>query len=1391
MKKILLAIIAINVIVTACQNPFVSDPYVPGETEGRSSGIPGGITATHGGKRSIELSWGEVSGAARYHVFKADSPLMPFIQCGETTDTRLEFSVPAGSTVYYRVSAVSHNGQESERSFYVKGSSLAQPIITDITDITEASATVTWYMENVADDTYKASLRYTVYCFNGTTEVAQIPIDGSKITANKATFTGLFAGAEYTYQVEAFLVSDQSSSEKSEIVNAETARRMRPGAPEELTASQGTSPNTITLTFKLPEMVSIKVNDGEYEDHGLKFVISKRFYIEGVNNNDYMQVDTFDPDEYEFGKMVAWTDTKTALNDIIRGRDYEYIVQSYVNIPDKTITADTSKSLPVRGWTLNEGRLSIGDPEYTLNTEETMYETALLPLHFTFNTKGKEYRYRVLETINPIGDEYALDPEGEINRSSALLSYEEITEPYTASMNLTLKSTANSPGRGLYSYTVSIHLLDGTEIDTVTAVGDVLISEDIDPIVVEGFAVEDGYANKFLLTWDSADNTKYILYESADGIHWDEVDTFNDDASPEDDGTPDPIIVELENYDPGVTVYFAMQPIRMVQNNFGHIVAKKGQRVYLEEGAQTLGEPELLSATGSYSTITAAWKKAQKADTYRINYRYVGESNYTTIATLLDKDLTPDETGTLHRSFEIPGYNNAIQSGMPLEIKVEALNEKLREVVNGAEGDPSFFNTSQKKDTQLIGPAGLDVQTSKAAVANYIDVSWNKVAGAGGYYVFRRQFNMNNTAEEREAIVYYVSAHETAPIVKGKDLTKVGPDAIIEDTIIVKASASFTNPRYTLRDEYMNDGEYGTVYGTHIETYRNQQNDMVRGNPYRYYVVPVLSELPMVSLIEFNYAQDSMTNKNTTINSYTITVDGVSIPYSNAAGLEKTGFTFGFGQNVTATKGTYTSNLNPANGFINNDGIKVTWEAPPLLAGVENFTPRYTVYRKAYNESAWASVRTIDPPLELENLEYIGDTESEGIVYEYLIGIANGNATVIQPGTTPRYIDWCKEQKDSGRPKMQGYILDKVKIQNVSRNELKVENEFAEEVKWSSSRVKYNDNIVDYNWGIDGYTVFVMNRNIDGNWHDIYNIESNIPNQLEQSTKVTNANGLLKVLRDYKHYFKVRSYVYNDGGDKVYSPDPNWDYEALFSLSPNRNNQDRADFLQDDYVKWGARQITPEEFSRIATLFITVGINNTIGVTSNSYQLKSVSWITKSNNGASGRVSAETTNAARRLYVYFDNFKPDLYTNANRGNSNYATTFVKIHGSSDTYANNNIYADIDVAGAFPSSYGTARYYDAGKFRYYEYGTGYCDVIGPDCVSPLYTGKIRFNDTGDYNNTANDLKWSDGYIDIQYPVGTRKIISGGGQTNTPLPFRSQANGYLSSTESDRTKNDEWY
>ena len=1369
MKKTLLVIMAAAALfVMSCDDQFVAPPYLPQDGDqnpmlNNQGKVPQNISASHGERRSITVSWDTVPDATLYYVYRANSPLDLFELCAETSSTQFTFNVQPGSTVYYSVSSVMYDGKVSNRSNFTVGTSLAQPVISDITDVSEESASVTWYMENAFDSTYRKDLLYIVYCFNGSTEIAQVLLEAFEISENRTTFTGLIANTRYEYQVEAFLSVNQSASEKSEKFDAATARRFRPGAPEHLTATHGAFADKVELTFVLPDMVDVALGDNMFDPKPLYFAISKRIYSESGHNayqlvSAYFGVDAKGGQHFEYvpGAYVKWVDN---IQDNQRGITYEYLVQSYVDIPARIISSDSSKA-STTGWALSRGTVSYGKTAYIPNVFNTEYISAELPINLNFDTKGVIYEFTIVAKVKPIdGDDVPAaekndnDPDADFVIRKEHLSYEDV-KSYVLKMDLTGKSTAYSPGRGIYSVEIEVNLPDQAVIFTFKAVGSVEISEDTRPIVVENFSVQDGYTNQFVLIWDNHLNRQYTIEQSADGEDWTNIGIVNSVPADEED------VRVTENFKYTVTGqaadisrYFRIRPARFI-GEVGREF-KSGQPVYAPE-AQTLGVPKLSLAEGvSYSTINPVWTEAQKADTYRIKYRYTEDGAnavYKDAALVTTKDIFIDATGNFNFPFKPEGYNDALKAGKEIQVEVEALNKGLQAEVGGAEISTSSV---EEVKTKLVGPALLNTSVTKATSSQDISVSWDSVYGAGGYYIFRRQFNLNNNAEEgAEAIVYYLPASTASSInVTGKNLITDASNSRADTTTAVKASASFANSRYTLRDVFLTDNDYYSIaYNNHIQAYKDQQNDIVQGLTYRYYIVPVIlrNNVPdPLNAIEFSYNRNG-SNKHTNIASYKLRENNADIQYSNAASLEKDGFTIGFGQNVTATKGTYTTEKD-SSGYNVSSGIRITWSAPPRLREVTGFTPQYTLYGRTAGTGTWTAILSnVSDTSHAYKPPNTGRDRGRGIAYEYAVGISNAGASGSQPQHSNRFILECAKQLDErGRQKMLGFMLDMIEVEGVSRNELRDSaNNFVEEVKWFSGGVynPYNsDNVI---WGIDGYDLFVMNRNINANWHRIADVTS-FPNQLNQNVRVSNVKGantlqddLLKVIRDYKHFFKVRSYVKTEDGEKVYCPDPVWTYQYRWG-SNSAAHIIASDLMQNDFVKWGARQITANEFIRIGTLYMARGLAKINGTAWNTgYWQKSASAST--GIGGSGNLTAESNFGVTEWEFVFNEYKEDMMARCGTW-----MTFITINGKTR--------ARTGATNQYPQ-------------RYREWNANtpeWLDIRGPWDTPNLYTGKIRVGTGTD--NAATNLHWGSGRISIQYPSGTAtQNISWRGE-DSPLPF----------------------
>jgi hypothetical protein len=1178
---VLLIQVVLLFTLAACSNQMMPDIQlidrsVEKESAGGSEwGAPQNLAASQGKKRAITLSWDPVDTAVRYYIYKSESPLLDFVQCGETADDAAEFElkVSPGANMYYKVAALNKKNETSPQSVYVRGSSLAQPVIYDVMSSQEDpnSAVVYWSMNNLEPDTYLDQVRYAVSCFENDLLKVRLLVDGAGMEEPRAVLPGLSANAEYLFQVEAYTAEDESAVETSEKMTAETARRLNPAAPGNPETIAGGAPQSVTLSFELPERVDVLEKDldpvtgkREYVPHPLYFVVSRRAAGSGAAFETlcpYFGGDAAKAallggasfDGYVPGDRVSWTDNSILPEN--RGTEYEYRIQSYVDGIDKKITSPASIA-ELTGWAMKKPQVLIAAPVYTKGAGSD-YVSAALPLEFIHNAKGVAYDYRLRETIAPIGDGNPLDPPTVIQTDYSF-NLAQI-QSYVAEIDLTAASSVSNKGRGFYSYAAEVRLGD-VLIETVDTVGAMKVFEkNTEHIVVENFSVKDGYPDKFEVTWTWRKDRKYILKTApAAGGPWTELSPF-----PRDDAKDGQVFTHTDFASEGVSRYFAITPWE------GDL---EGNSYYSPE-AKTLGRPEIsLYGDLSYDTVSITWSPAQMsmADNYRVTYQYSEGAPYST--GLISAASLTLAGGKYVYGFKPEGYTDAARAGKPLTVFLEALNEARRI----ADGGGEIKTVSNTVNTRLFGPAGLEntISADRNSSVAEIKVEWGEVAGAAGYYIVRSQYDMDNTAPSSgNEIFYYVNAADKT--LMGKEILITG--GIKEDTDDVSAGLAFAGGTYTLTDKALSDAEYNAKKDTH-GVYADEQNDIPWGYPYRYQVVPVLSENDIPVFGAGN----------------TCTVGGVTYTGTSMAGLECRGKALGFVQGVTATKGSYFS-TSPG-GEAGNDGIAITWTKPALIPEGSG----YYVYRRPEAGSGdWTQLNSA----VVSALSYIdtydgSNDPAEGTVYEYLVGVSHGGV-VSRPDQNARFLAWNREVKDDDVPaesKMAGYILPKPTMISASRTVNGDEAGYYEIVSWNAARVDATVDKGGKSRGIVGYAIEVRDQSSARNWQTIKTVEAN-QNSVTYTENLYNTNGLLNVLRDYRHYFRVRAYV-DSGGEKIYSRVPD-------------NPSNSLDGTENDYVKWGARQISAKEFAALTSLAIGTGLQGVSPSQSDSYKTGTVTLSNK------------------------------------------------------------------------------------------------------------------------------------------------------------------------------------
>jgi hypothetical protein len=1098
-----------------------------------------------GKKRAVSLAWEPVDGAVRYNIYKSESPLLEFSLAGQTSDNvpRFEFLSPPGAGLYFQVEAVDFQDRVSPRSLYAYGVSLAQPVISDV--VSENGLTgVYWYMGNV--EAYQDQVRYAVTCFESNTNTVKSrqSLDGPEALETAAFFGGLASNTAYSFQVKAYTAENEEDAEYSDIVDAFTARITRPGAPLNLAALQGGSKNFIVVSFELPGTVYVSIGNSQYEEHPLYFEIRRR---KAGTSGPFQVICPYfgsDPDRaaspsalfpaYSPGAEVSWTDA--SISELNRGLEYEYQVQSYVDGVDRKITAGDSIAGPVSGWTMLKASAAFESGPVYQENETGQRIGAALSLNFTHETRGVDYRYKLIEHILPLGD------GGDSGFTGAENSYDKSLEDlnaYRADIDLRNPSSALNRGRGIYSYSVEIYH-NGNLVETVHAVESRRVTEDKTVLVVEGFRVKDGYPDKFVIQWERRGDRSYVLeYAEAAGVGvWTEIGGgFAADSSypPTGQGTAPVFEYDYIPAAPGKSLYF-------------RIHAKEGAAggaYYYSPEVQNLGVPAISAGPLAYGKVNLVWAPVLKADAYRIIYAYTDqpETPYNPVA-VETRDLDIDENGNYRYGFSPQGCDDARRAGKILTVKLEALNAER----SGEEG-AAVKTVSSAIGAQVFGPADVQiVSVTQDASPSEIRLSWRGLSAAAGYYVVRRQYKMDLSGPRTgEEVFYYINAAALALRIKNLNNGN-------EDSADVSAEISRDNGVYTLRDYSMNDAAYALRKQSH-GFYAEEQNDMAWGYPYCYYVLPVLSENDKPS---FNYGANTCTLGD-------LTYTGGSIDE-----LKETGRLFGFGERVRATKASAVTGMD---GEDVNDRIEISWEEPERFRDGQT---KYYLYRKLKDSPGEWTLLTPSPINETRFTDGFGGLTplQAGLSYEYCAGITRTSGTdSSHPEQNARYLEECRKAMDEDAPGeslMAGYVLGNSTLVSVSRDMRGDENSgYYETIVWNCAGID-NGNYPQKNRGITGYEIQVKNNDGGGAWKTFKRVPAG-PESLSYTEDLDNSGGLLKVLRDYRHYFRVRTYCESDGSRVYSAPPPDPAYSAGG---------------ENYWVKWGARQISKNEFALATSLAI-------------------------------------------------------------------------------------------------------------------------------------------------------------------------------------------------------------
>ena len=1330
MKNVLRSICIFGILflcLAGCKNNLLPRPDLGTGSlidVGSAWGAPQGVTASQGLKGKIDLQWTPVKKAVRYYIYKADTPFSNYVQIGETSDSTASYSVvvSAGTDAYFKLKAVDINGKESSFSTAVRGTSLARPVISDIVGDSEAgdtSVTVYWYMNNL--DAYSDNVRYDVVCLDSSgKEQLRISVSSGK---TEALVSGLVPNTTYLYQVEAYNVTDQSLVEESDAMTAQTARRLRPDAPESLTVSQGAYGDKVSVSFNLPGMVDVAVEKNVYEQKPLYFKIYRKLVDE--EDSSYIPVCSYfgayeantgesgtcfagqytpdTPDSpYKPGARVTWEDV-----NIERGRQYVYKVQSYADNVSNLVTSDLSSQAGT-GWPVSPVSYQMKNVVYTDDTEAGVHVMAMLQGTLDFDAKG-------------LDDDYAFDLSYSVNKidpvSGVLIEPAETVQLSTGLTRSQLEESFYNvelpEGEGNYSFVVKITNKKSGWSEEIKSSNSRYIVEDLNSLMVENAFVRDGFVDRFEIGFTRYSVNTYRLeyrLDTEDENSYKLITEIKatDVSESGSEGTSEEYVYSFTATDDGtytvksgVALKFKITP---VDSN-----GKIGVPYSFDQVFYTLGTPVVSfdTLTVSQDSLTVSWPEIEKATSYVVSYKYPGVSENTKvmrngefitfaqayeadtkIIPVAKEDGDPGVVNTLSCTFEKPiGYDYMEFSGRNVEVTVKALNENLEGV--STDGTVSVYT---------LGPAATGVSATVAAKENSIDVSWKEVPGATGYLIARTRYGASNTDDSRSTDGEFVYFYN------GTKLSILGYDeAKFTSTVAVQDGTFILSDTYSDSTDVAQDDP--------SRKFRIEQDKLGWGYPYRYQIFPVTESSPSFSRSE-------------NLNQCTVG----SVTYQDADKNYAAGSAIGYGLDVKATKAESA------------DTVTVTW-TKPYMGGTGTLKPVLLRVESGTSETSWTTYSQADFETEgsKATVHLSGDGANRNKAYDYVVKYVPDGSSGFTYSPLAAYTEAQKGDSSLDEPANKGYFFSVVGAE-ASKTDIKDggASTFAEELA-----------ITPYNWterknGPEKYKVYVKNNNIDGNYNLVATIPVNKESYGTPAVNVSDINvtvsgsglrftpvfsgdvhgGLLKVLRDYKHYYKI---------------------EAVRTIKDSDGVETEITaVLGDDDSIWGARQITIDEFARVAIIGMSTGMEKERGDKGSG----------SDGNGIDGMKSTSSYNAATD---YTLTFKYDDYIAVHTTRSGKEAYAVSINGTLKARGGTSL--------AYQKQYFSN---DAITIKYENFGTGTIYFNGEDKWLSLYSGTYPVNRTK-------------GTVDITYNGLSKTYdMSKSSENGWVLPFAVKG-GYLNDSE----------
>lgn len=1237
---------------SACQNELLDSPSFQNRgsySTGRVA-APTNLTATQGGFRSITIKWTAAKSAVFYNIYHSDTATGNFTFLEQTPDATCSYTTSADPDVkkYYKIQSVDTNGEVSEQySQICFGTTLATPIITSIKQNAKGDAiTVRWYKGvNCTTDTYlNDSLNYTIVLYNadGTQVLREETIsamDVKEAADTKYTFTNLTPNTKYKIQIKAYTKSaqDSKSTESSDKEDQSTAHSLIPAAPENFSASKGTSKDSVTLSWELPKYAEIK-SATAFETRPVYFKIYRK--LESAPENAYEPIITYlgtktptinEKDEkgnlkiektaIQFTKpaegasatndnikvgeslVVSKTDsegneikiievtypsevketdpnypdyipgTKITLNDLTvsRGQKYSYRVQSFIDDNGKkNVTSDESYSEET-GWLINSPTVSVSSTYQENKDDENKIDSFTVTLNFKFDDFDQPYNYVITETCQKMKkateEEIAAGeqdkPEGDpIIRKPNSTSYTNFFPWKNTYTPLDEENTYL-----LYTYEVAVCQKDSQNDDSnkyikLSAPGSVIVINDKSMIPdVSSFKVKDGYKDKFELSWIYDKNCKYILT-------WKNTDKNGTETQGEYEFQESDFIKDgkqIENKKEFTYEHKAESGDIRTEYTLNADNGLKNHETAKDENEnmefKTLGTPEPYFEP-SYDSIKVIWNAVQKADGTKYVAEYTFNNEKTTIPS--ENIKTDDDGKTFWCEIRKPYGETTEETPADRATDASVAGSDIDFVLTA---DSNVDKCDTKIPVSTLGPANLDLKIT--GDRKTITLTWNKVKGAKGYLVFRKKYIKDYfDSEDDKGDLYYCSDENNQ---ENLSVTLIGADAEPSASCVsnTPGTLKFTDKYQPVTESYYQD------------QYRTAQAQLAWGLPYGYTVIPVKDS----SDFEFDEAYEI----KGTSNSIAYTEDSLKK-------VEKKGATFGYGLAIEASKAT-------TNDTKDENYVKLSWK--PSFNTSSKPAILYRNYN-AENGTDWEPI--IKEPkknnyfeCKMEDLsENLTNTKNKNKVFDYMV-YYNLVGQNIEIDSYYEYFLSEKRKDSDGEKKNKGYIFSfETPIAMYAGSNNKDDSDYyAEKFIWQlAGKNGFNIyNTEERKKKPDLIELFILNTNKSKSigWKKIaeinpdtseatitmseadlqqYDLEIEIdsnsiklaPDSIKNKN-ATNTNGLLKVLRDAKHYYKIEGCRTDPSTEKL-----------IYAK------------IGDKGSIYAYRQITDEELSKATMLAFTDGM---------------------------------------------------------------------------------------------------------------------------------------------------------------------------------------------------------